>query len=128
MKTIRLILALCCILPLVSCGDDWGAPDSNPSDLSGHVAGVYTGQLKYGTEVVEDAYVVTITRLSSSVVSMDAKFLDTEYNFNVTKEGNVYTLSSATVYNITTTVSDKQMTLNYLTKGGYMYTFLGTRD
>lgn len=100
------------------------------SDYGKNIAGVYTGKLLYGVEIIEDAYVVTLSRVTSTVVTMYAPFFGTDMsaNFNIEKEGNVYSLISATVYNMTTTITGKQMTINYLTEGGYMYTFSGSRD
>ena len=124
-KIVVLLLALATILPIASCKKD----NTETSDYATAVSGVYTGKLLYGTETVKDAYVVTLSRISSTVVSMSADFLDGDVtNFNVTKSGNTYSLSSESVYNITTTVSGKQLNISYLTTGGYMFSFSGTKD
>lgn len=131
MKKIKsLILALvgaACLFLTASCDKEEG---QSSTDFGRAVAGVYTGKLLYGTEIIEDAYVVRLNRVSSTVVTMYADFFgdDLSANFNISKDGNVYSLYSATVYNMTTTVSGKQMTLNYLTTGGNMYTFSGAKD
>jgi rhs element vgr protein len=109
---------------LMSCSKDI----DSPSDDSAAVAGVYTGQLMYGTEVTEDAYVVSVTKISSNVVSVHADFFDGSVNFNVQKTASGYNLVSSTVYNIQITVYGNMMTINYTTTGGYMLTFQGKRD
>ncbi len=102
--------------------------DTNDGDLAGKVSGTYTGKLKYGTEVVEDAYVVNISKVSSSVVSVSADFLNGSAKFNVEKSSNGFNLISETIYNINISIYEKTVTINYKTEGGYMLTFQGTRD
>ena len=93
-------------------------------------AGVYTGKLKVGTNVTADAYVVTVTKVSSSVVKVTADFYtdNGSENYNVTKEGNQYILSSESSSGINITVTGKAMTISFLNNAGSMTTFTGTRD
>lgn len=122
MKKFLSYVALICIaaFSLLSC--------TKESDSSSGIEGVYTGQLLYGTEVVEDAYVVSITRVSSEVVSVNAEFFNGSLNFNVQKTANGYNLVSSTVYNVQITVYGKMLTINYQSSGGSMLTFQGKRD
>ncbi|MBO4263180.1 MAG: hypothetical protein J5871_00690 [Bacteroidales bacterium] len=129
MKRTRIFLLLvgaALLFGLAGCENDY---DPTPVDYGRAISGVYAGKLLYGTEIVEDAYVVRLTRVSSSVVSMTARFLGNDsYNFNISKDGNVYSLYSATVYNMTTTISANQMNVTYLTEGGLLFTFTGSKD
>lgn len=117
------VLACATMLSVLAC-----TKDSEYSDDASAVAGVYTGKLLYGTSVVEDAYVISVGRISSSVVSVTADFLNGSMNFNVQKTSSGYNLVSETIANIQMTVSGKALTVNYQTTGGYMFTFQGTRD
>lgn len=128
-RFVALFLALATAMTVLSC--EVVNPDPEPvinDDYGTIVSGVYTGKLHYGTETIEDAYVVRISRVSKTVVTMTAEFLDGSANFNVTKTGETYTLSSETVYNINTTIAGKQIHISYLTTGGYMFTFSGVKD
>lgn len=122
MKKFLSYVALICIaaFSLLSC--------TKESDSSSGIEGVYTGQLLYGTEVVEDAYVVSIYKVSSEVVSVNADFFNGSLNFNVQKTANGYNLVSSTVYNVQITVYGKMLTINYQSNGGSMLTFQGKRD
>ena len=122
-KLFVVLMAIVTLLTVASC-----KKDEEVTDYGTAVAGVYTGKLMYGTQTVEDAYVVTITRISSTVVSMYANFLNGSANFNVSKNGSVYSLVSETEYNITSTVSGNQLTVSYLTVGDLMFTFSGKKD
>ena len=120
------LIAISCI-GFVACGDD---DDETSGDFSASIAGVYTGKLKVGTNVTADAYVVTVTKVSSSVVKVTADFYtdNGSENYNVTKEGNQYILSSESSSGINITVTGKAMTISFLNNAGSMTTFTGTRD
>lgn len=122
-----LMIVLISSLSFVSCGDD---DDETSGDFSASIAGVYTGKLKVGTNVTADAYVVTVTKVSSSVVKVTADFYthNGSENYNVTKEGNQYILSSESSSGINITVTGKAMTISFLNNAGSMTTFTGTRD
>ena len=83
-----------------------------------------------GTNGTADAYVVTVTKVSSSVVKVTADFYtdNGSENYNVTKEGNQYILSSESSSGINITVTGKAMTISFLNNAGSMTTFTGTRD
>lgn len=121
-----LMIVLISSLSFVSCGDD----DETSGDFSASIAGVYTGKLKVGTNVTADAYVVTVTKVSSSVVKVTADFYtdNGSENYNVTKEGNQYILSSESSSGINITITGKAMTISFLNNAGSMTTFTGTRD
>lgn len=123
-----LAILMMAVMPLFvfqSCGSD----DHSDLDDGAAVAGVYTGKLLYGTTVVEDAYVVHINRVSSSVVSVSADFLSGSMNFNVEKvKDNIYNLISETSYGINIVVSGSTLTINYQTKSDYIFTFQGVKD
>lgn len=133
MKTIKyfstLIMLIFISVSIVSCGKDEENNDPSISTADA-VAGVYTGQLSYNGEIVEDAYVVTVTKISSSVVHLNANFYGNSggENFNVVYSNGQYIISSATAYNITITITGKIMTLSYLTQGGLLYDFRGSKD
>ena len=118
-----LMIVLISSLSFVSCGDD---DDETSGDFSASIAGVYTGKLKVGTNVTADAYVVTVT----NVVKVTADFYtdNGSENYNVTKEGNQYILSSESSSGINITVTGKAMTISFLNNAGSMTTFTGTRD
>ena len=113
-----LMIVLISSLSFVSCGDD---DDETSGDFSASIAGVYTGKLKVGTNV---------TKVSSSVVKVTADFYtdNGSENYNVTKEGNQYILSSESSSGINITVTGKAMTISFLNNAGSMTTFTGTRD
>ena len=113
-----LMIVLISSLSFVSCGDD---DDETSGDFSASIAGVYTGKLKVGTNVTADAYVVTVTKA-------DFYTDNGSENYNVTKEGNQYILSSESSSGINITVTGKAMTISFLNNAGSMTTFTGTRD
>mgnify|MGYP003368691803 CR=1 FL=1 len=113
-----LMIVLISSLSFVSCGDD---DDETSGDFSASIAGVYTGKLKVGTNVTADAYVVTVTKVSSSVVKVTADF----YTDNGSEN---YILSSESSSGINITVTGKAMTISFLNNAGSMATFAGTRD
>lgn len=102
--------------------------DAVSGDYATAVSGVYTGKLQYGTETIKDAYVVTIGKVSNTVVAMTADFLQGSANFNVIKNGSTYSLVSETVGDINTTISGKDIVISYKTTGNYFFTFTGQKD
>lgn len=123
---LTLAFAVISCVSFVSCSDD--DDDNLNQDMASQVAGVYTGQLTVNEEVIADAYVVTVTRISSSVVSVSAKFLDEDENYNIVYENGQYKFKSATINNINIVVTGKNINVSYLTLGGWMANFFGTRD
>ena len=103
----------------------------SPADA---VAGTYSGRRTYGTEVISDAYIVTITKITNSTVSLKADFFESVdnpdgiVNFNVSEQGNQYVLENATEANISIVVSGNSISINYLTNGNYMMSYYGTKS
>lgn len=129
-KLTYLLMALTMVMSFAftSCGDKEDEPSA--SDPGTAVSGVYTGQLKRGTVILNDAYVVRVTRVSSSVATVQADFYgDTgSANYNVTANGSMYVLSSATDSNITISVSGKSISVTYTNSAGALLTFTGVKD
>ncbi len=125
-----MLLTLCfSVGVMTSCSDD---DDEPQTDNGTAVAGTYSGRLSYGTTIVEDAYIVTISRVTSSVVTVYAGFLDKVYdeglNCNVSQSNGTYTLVNEAQPNISITVYGNTINISYLTGGGLMYTFNGQKD
>ncbi len=112
---------------LSSCGED-DKENLNPDNASA-ISGTYIGKLSYGTMLVEDAYIVAISRLSSNVVSMSADFLGSEeFRYNIIKEGNVYSLVNEGIFDINATITGNFLIIDYNTSSGNMLTFKGTKE
>lgn len=124
----KILSVLCLAIALVSFNSCNKSDSPESKDYGTAVSGTYTGKLTAGTVVVEDAYVVYIKRISSTVVSMTADFLDGSANFNVEKSGDNFILSSETVYNITTTVANKSLYVTYKSQSGNLISFTGQKD
>ena len=113
---IAAVLTLC--FTFTSCGKD----DEKENDI-------YTGVITIGTTVVSDAYIVRISRLTSTSVQVSADFYSSgSANYNVSLQGNIYVFSNETDPNISITVTGKTLNINYLTVGGYMMTYTGIKD
>lgn len=127
--TKKLLLALMTFVfafTFSACHDD---PDPEPTyDYASKVSGVYIGKLSSGGQVIEDVYVVSIDRITNVAVSVNADFFNSSTNFNVTYSNGIYTLSSGNYNNITITVQNKTLTINFLNAYGTMTTFYGIRD
>ena len=123
---LTLAFAVISCVSFVSCSKD--DDDNLNQDMASQVAGVYTGKLTVNEEVIADAYVVTVTRISSSVVSVSAKFLNESENYNIVYENGQYKFKSETINNINIVVTGKNINVSYLTNGGWMANFFGTRD
>lgn len=123
-----MILAMLMACTLTGCGDKENDPGA--TDPGAAVSGVYTGQLKKGSTIVSDAYVVKVTKVSSSVATVQADFYGEmgSSNYNITSSGSMYVLSSATDSNITIAVSGKSITINYTNTAGTLLTFTGSKD
>ena len=101
---------------------------SRSLDLADRVAGAYSGKLTLGSEVLEDAYIIKVTKLTSTTVSVDAPFFGGEkYNFNLEQQGNQILFTNSTMQNLSMVVMGSQMTVNYLSGGGNMLTYIGTK-
>jgi len=115
------------VMSIASIGCSSDDNDDPVLDSGTMVSGTYTGQLKYGDEVVSDAYVVTIARISSSVASVNAKFFSEAVNFNVALSNGQYVLTNSNYPNISIHVSGNTLILSYLTTSNYMFGFTGIK-
>lgn len=121
MALLMLVTSVC----MFSCSDD----DDAPTDYAEAVSGVYTGKLTVDNYVVEDAYPVTVSKISSTVVRISADFFsDGGENYNVVYEGNRYLFQSDSSSNISITVTGKSISINFINKAGTMTTFTGVKD
>lgn len=123
---IAMVAMMMCVCTFTSCGHK----EDVPTDCASAVKGVYTGKLTIDNVVIEDAYVVYVSKISSTVVNVQADFYgdDDSENFNVVYENGQYLFLSETSANINITVTGKNMNLNYLNTGGYIVHFSGVRD
>jgi uncharacterized protein YcfL len=133
-----MLVALMISVSFVGCNtdDDEPAPRPEPEvpqvvvDPATAVSGVYTGQLKVNSEIIQDAYVVTVTKISSNVVNVKAKFYSDEEgaNYNVKLDGERYSFENATSTGITISVIGKTLTSSFLNGAGSMTVFTGAKD
>lgn len=131
MKTIKyysyLLLMLIASINLVGCSSD--DETEEVADYASQVAGVYTGKLMLDNYVIEDAYVVNVTRVSSTVVTVRAEFYEKgSANYNVELFNGQFLFRSESSSGITISVTGKNMTINFLNDAGTMTTFTGKRD
>ncbi len=111
-----------------SCKDDEPAP----VELSEAVSGTYVGKLKSGDYSINDAYVVTITKLTSTAVTLKADFLDDDDDnegvFNVEQSGSQYILSNSSSYSsMSVFVAGNTLTVSFANYAGGMTTFVGNK-
>ena len=96
--------------------------------LADRVEGVYSGRLMLGETVMEDAYIVKIIKQTDTTVSVDAPFFGGEtYNFNLSENGNQILFSNSTMQNFSMSVMGNQVSISYLSSGGNMLTYSGTK-
>lgn len=128
MKCLSMLLMMVALsVCMVSCGSD--DDEDVIADYAGQVSGVYTGKLTLDNTVIEDAYVVTIDKISSSVVKVSAEFYSGgSANYNVTYSNGQYLFQSESSSGITISVTGKSVTISFLNKNGTMTTFNGKRD
>lgn len=111
---------------MTSCGsDDEGVETPN---LSEAIAGTYVGEMTTGGYVLDDTYIVYVSPISNTVVSVSADLFDEIAKFNVTEQSGVYTLKSSSYDNINISIQGRSMTMTFLNNGGTMTTFVGSRD
>lgn len=80
-------------------------------------------------KVIEDAYIVTIRRIKSTVVEVYADFYsDGSENYNVEYVNGQYHLKSETSSNVTINVVGKNINISFLNSNKSMTTYFGTRD
>ena len=110
---------------MVSCGDD----DESNTDYASQVAGVYTGKLTVDNTVIQDAYVVNVDKISSTVVKVSAAFYPNgSENYNVTNSNGQFLFTSDSSSDINISVTGKSMTVSFLNKNMKMTIFNGKRD
>ena len=128
MKVFKYLIAIatmvmCCAF--TACNDD----SEDSTDFASAVKGVYTGKLTVDNYVVEDAYVVYVSKISSTVVTVQADFYeDGSENYNVLSVNGQYVFQSETASNIHITVTGKNMNINFLNGAGTITNFTGVRD
>ena len=129
MKTVKYLSMMLFMVVASVCFSACGDDDESPSDLAEAVSGVYTGKLTVNNSTVEDAYVVSVSKISSTVVHVTAEFFeDGGENYNIRQDGSQYIFSSESSSNITISVTGKSMSVNFLNKNGSITTFIGTKD
>ena len=112
-------------LTFAACSDD----DGEDIDVAKRISGVYSGKLMTGSTTLDDAYVVTISKISNTVVSLRADFLPgNAQNFNVTSIGGQYILDTSTLSNISISVTGKKLIISYTNIYGNLVVFNGQRD
>lgn len=108
-----------------SCDKD----DDEKSDLASSVSGIYTGKLSIGSTVIEDAYVVMITKISSTIVRVDADFYaDGHKNYNVKDAGSQIVLEDSTDTLTNISISGKSISISFLNENNTMTKFIGIKD
>lgn len=107
-----------------SCSDD-----DDEGDLADIVAGTYAGKLESGGNSVDDAYLVTLTRVTSTVVKVSAGFFDEEPAFNVENTGGQYKLVNTSNYsNVTMYVtSNGVLNISFVNGNRTMTVYSGTK-
>ena len=109
-----------------SCSKD---DEEDVVDYAEAVSGVYTGKLTVNNQVIQDAYVVSVSKVASKVVTVSAAFFDEgSENYNVEQQGDQYLFTSESSVNINISVSGKTLTINFLNNDFSMTTFVGVRD
>ncbi|MCM1107584.1 MAG: hypothetical protein NC388_00865 [Clostridium sp.] len=137
MKTIKFLswmfVALITSFVMAGCSNDDDESQAGVTetviDLSDAVSGVYSGKLSMGSEVVNDAYIVTITRVTSTAVHVKANFFGEDpVVFNVEKLGNQYVLTNTSNYNnVSMYVSNGTLNINYVNVLGAMMAYVGNK-
>ena len=96
--------------------------------LADRVEGIYSGRLMLGETVMEDAYIVKIFKQTDNTVTVEAPFFGGDtYNFNLTENGNQILFSNSTIQNYSMSVMGNQVSISYLSNGGNMLTYNGTK-
>ncbi|MBO5399236.1 MAG: type IV secretion protein Rhs [Alistipes sp.] len=129
----RLKFLLILATALFSCSSFMGCEKDNDGTASGDFAsqieGVYSGQLMLNNNVLQDAYIVTVRRIKSTVVEVYADFYsDGSENYNVEYINGQYHLKSETSGSVTITVVGKNINISFLNSNKSMTTYFGTRD
>lgn len=137
-KFSMMLLAVAFSMSFISCGSDdksddgsVTAPVATPVSLADRVSGTYSGQLTLGTSVREDAYIIKITKLTDSTVSVWAKFfpddVDNTMNFNLSESAGQIVFSNQSISDFSMYLTGSTLIINYLSNGGNMLTYTGTK-
>ncbi len=127
-KLLLVLMAVILSVTSYSCSDD-NKEDEPQEDYASAISGVYTGQLTSGGYVIEDVYVVTITKISNKAVRVNAELFENGgANFNVTYKNGMYTLESNNIGQMTASVQQKTLSMSFLNGAGSMTTFYGSKD
>lgn len=128
------VMAVTLSVGLASCGDDKKddkpepTPDPVVLSLADMVSGTYSGRLTLGDEVKADAYIIDITKLTSTTVAVKAKFFgDDPMNFNLSQVNGLVIFSNATLSNFDMSYTNGSIVINYLSNGGNMLTYRGSK-
>ena len=130
MKAIKFLSVMLLLVAASVCTSSCNKDDEEDViDYADVVSGVYTGKLTSNNQVIQDAYVVSISKVSSKVVTVSAAFFNEgSENYNVEQEGDQYVFKSEPSVNINITVSGKTLTINFLNNDFSMTTFVGEKD
>ena len=99
-----------------------------PHSLADRVKGTYAGRLMNGTEIVQDAYIVTINKLTDTTVEVQAGFFgDESINFNLSEDGNQIVFTNALLTGFSMVYIDGTLMINYSNSYYGMLTYTGVR-
>lgn len=124
---IRIMLLLAVLVSAFAFSSCGGDDDEPEQDYGSKIAGQYAGKLESNNTVLADAYVVSITRVSNTVVTVHADFLSKSENFNVTLSNGIYYLKNETAGYINLSVRGDNLSASYTNKYGSLVTFEGKR-
>lgn len=97
--------------------------------LSQSIYGVYTGRLMCGTELIQDNYIVTINKLTGTMVEVIAGFFgDAPINFNLSEDGNQIFFSNILVPECSMYYIDGTLNIMYLYREDILLSYTGTRQ
>lgn len=101
---------------------------NTPHSLADTVKGTYAGRLMNGTEIVQDAYIVTINKLTDTTVEVQAGFFgDESINFNLSKDGNQISFTNALLSGFSMVYVEGTLMINYSNSYYGMLTYTGVR-
>lgn len=125
-----LMMVLSIGMTVTSCGDDDDEPTPpDPQSLADRVKGTYSGKLTSGSNVLEDAYIVKITKQTDNTVTVEAKFFgdDGGMNFNLSESNGIINFSNSGLSNLTMYMTSGTLIITYKANSGNMLTYTGTR-
>lgn len=107
--------------------EDLVIPPTPTLSLADQAAGTYVGQLKLGSQVIQDAYAVQVTKLNDTSVKVSANFLSEATNFNLTQGANQINFVNSTLSYVTIYVTGTTLNASFLNKNNTMTTFMGNK-